>query len=112
MKNKMEKKNLKSKPNLKNSSKKFYSQNDYECEKIAFGSKLDALNGIREDGDAIYLRPYKCNRCDNWHLTHHKERTLKHSTRPKLKTVRPCDVFYTLPKQMHKKPKVNPNKIR
>jgi predicted cytidylate kinase len=48
-----------------------------ECEKICFYSRKFAYEGIKYSDDIKYLRPYKCNLCEFWHLTHKKKRTLQ-----------------------------------
>lgn len=48
-----------------------------ECEKQSFKSRKLAYESIRKTDDGIYLRPYKCNLCEFWHLTHKKKKTLK-----------------------------------
>jgi predicted cytidylate kinase len=48
-----------------------------DCEKLSFKSRKLAYQGIRNTEEVIYLRPYKCNLCEFWHLTHKKKRTLQ-----------------------------------
>jgi hypothetical protein len=97
----------------KNSIKEFYQANNYTCEKLTFISWLDAINGIRNDGEANSLRPYKCERCSNWHLTHLRNRTLFHTKKATSKRIRPCDIIYKTPTPAEKKGKlIFRNKLR
>jgi hypothetical protein len=96
---------MKVRANKPNNHSWFQKINNYSCEKISFSSRLEAIMGIRGDGDAKSLRPYECDRCNSWHLTHQKVRTLFHTSRPKSNTIRPCDVFYNPPKTKQKQVK-------
>jgi len=66
----------KTKSPAKKPAMRFYKGNSYICEKISFKTRKQAFEGIWEGGDDTNLRPYKCDRCECWHLTHKKERSL------------------------------------
>ena len=61
---------------VKKTVMRFYKGNLYTCEKISFKTRKEAFEGIREGDDDLFLRPYKCDRCECWHLTHKKSRSL------------------------------------
>jgi hypothetical protein len=80
----------------RNSQREFYKNNKYTCEKLVFCSRQEAIKGIRNNEEARGLRPYNCPRCNCWHLTHKRTRTLFHTSRPKSNTIRPSDVNYKI----------------
>jgi hypothetical protein len=74
---------------------RFYKGNSYTCEKISFKTRKEAFEGIWEGGDDASLRPYKCDRCESWHLTHKKERSLWEDIFANM-ALKPNDIRYWL----------------
>jgi hypothetical protein len=72
----MKSKSQKAKLPAKKPAMRFYKGNKYSCEKMSFKTRKEAFEGIWVGGDDTNLRPYKCDRCECWHLTHKKERSL------------------------------------
>lgn len=80
----------------------FYKGNSYTCEKLSFKTRKAAFEGIREGGDDENLRPYKCERCESWHLTHKKVRSLWKDKFANL-GLKPNEIRYWLNMETHKK---------
>ena len=62
---------------------------------MGFKTRKEAFEGIWQGGSEATLRPYKCNRCECWHLTHKKERSLWEDKSAN-KALKPNEISYWL----------------
>lgn len=81
---------------------RFYKGNSYTCEKMSFKTRKEAFEGIWVGGDDSNLRPYKCDQCEFWHLTHKKERSLWEDKLAKM-ALKPNEINYWLNLEIHRK---------
>jgi hypothetical protein len=104
----MKSKSQKAKLPTKKPAMRFYKGNRYTCEKMSFKTRKEAFEGIWEGGNDTNLRPYKCDRCECWHLTHKKERSLWEDKKANM-TLKPNEIRYWL---SAKHLITSPNKVR